>query len=93
MWSRNGNNFSRYEKSDELEKLPPGVYTLKYGQFGSMYLHHEKDKFEFGYKLYGSNGGFPERVMKTYRSGSANMGVMLYGLKGTGKTVEGRNPR
>jgi ATPase family protein associated with various cellular activities (AAA) len=87
MWSQNGSVFKLYEKSEELEFLPVGVYTLNYGAFGSMYLNMMKPEFEFPYKLYGEDG-FPERVIKTYTNGVSNLGVLLCGLKGTGKTVQ-----
>lgn len=88
MWSQHGNNFSQYQKSNELDHLPVGVYTLEYGPFGSMYLALQKDKFEFPYKIYGISGNFPQRVITKYQSSKANLGVLLCGLKGTGKTVE-----
>ena len=87
MWSQSGTRYKFYEKAEELETLPPGVYTLEYGPFGMMYLDRMKDQFIFSYKLYGTDG-FPERVVKTYNSSKSNLGVMLCGLKGTGKTVQ-----
>jgi broad-specificity NMP kinase len=87
MWSKNGNRYSHYEKSDEQEFLEPGIYTLRYGPFRSMYLTRDQDKFEFSYKLYGSDG-FPERVVKKFQNIQTNLGVLLCGLKGTGKTVQ-----
>jgi SpoVK/Ycf46/Vps4 family AAA+-type ATPase len=87
MWAQNDTRFSQFPKRDnEMEKLPVGIYTLEYSMMG-MYLDRQKDKFEFPYKIYG-HSDFPERVIKKYRSGHANLGVMLCGLKGTGKTVE-----
>jgi hypothetical protein len=76
-----------FEKSEELERLPVGVYTLEYGPFGSMYLDRMKEEFVFPYKLYGSDG-FPDRVIKSFKAKTGNLGVMLCGLKGTGKTVQ-----
>lgn len=87
MWAQSGNTYKYYEKSQEIEFLPPGVYSLHYGPFGSMYLEFMQKQFEFAYKLYGQDG-FPERVIKTFNSGTSNLGVMLCGLKGTGKTVQ-----
>lgn len=87
MWSKNGQAYSHYNKPEEdLELLPVGIYTLEYSMMG-MYLKRKKDKFDFPYKLYGQTG-FPNRVMKTWKAGNANLGVLLCGLKGTGKTVE-----
>lgn len=87
MWNQSGSRFKFFEKADELEVLPPGIYTLEYGPFGSMFLDRTKDEFIFPYKLYGIDK-FPERVIKTYQSTKSNLGVMLCGLKGTGKTVQ-----
>jgi len=87
MWAQHGNRFSQYYKDNEIETLPVGVYTLEYAPFGPIYLQHRREKFEFPYKLYGGSN-FPERVIRKYESGKANLGVLLCGLKGTGKTVE-----
>lgn len=87
MWSQNGTTFKFFEKSEELEFLPRGIYTIEYGAFGAMYLERVRDEFEFPYKIYGSDQ-FPERVITTYKANTANLGVLLCGLKGTGKTVQ-----
>ena len=87
MWSQSGTRFSPYEKEQELDRLPPGIYSLQYGAFGSMHLNLMQKAFVFNYKMYG-NDQFPERVIKVFNSVKSNMGVMLCGLKGTGKTVQ-----
>ena len=87
MWSQSGTKYSQYNKSNELDFLPPGIYTLEYGPFGSMFLNLMQEKFVFPYKLYGEDG-FPERVLRKYQNSTSNLGVMLCGLKGTGKTVQ-----
>ena len=87
MWSQHGTKFSHYQKDNELAALPTGIYTLEYGPFGSMYLNLKQDKFEFPYKLYGEDH-FAERVVRKFQSTAANLGVLLCGLKGTGKTVQ-----
>jgi len=88
MWSQHGNRFNQYQKDNELEVLPVGIYTLEYAPLAPMYLSLKQPKFEFPYKLYGTSERFPERVVKKYRHSNANLGVLLCGLKGTGKTVE-----
>lgn len=87
MWSQHGNRFSKYQKDNELDLLPVGIYTLEYAPFAPMYLSLKQKKFEFPYKLYGGST-FPERVVKKFNTSKANLGVLLCGLKGTGKTVE-----
>jgi SpoVK/Ycf46/Vps4 family AAA+-type ATPase len=87
MWNSSGNKFTFYDKGDAFDLLPKGIYTLEYGPFNTMYLSKSKEKFEFPYKIYGHDG-FPERVVKTFNEVTGNLGVMLCGLKGTGKTVQ-----
>lgn len=88
MWSQHGNRFNQYQKDNELDSLPVGIYTLEYAPFAPMYLSLKQPKFEFSYKLYGTGEHFPERVIKKFQNSKANLGVLLCGLKGTGKTVE-----
>jgi ATPase family associated with various cellular activities (AAA) len=88
MWSQHGTRFNQFQKDNELDVLPVGIYTLEYAPFAPMYLNLKQPKFEFPYKLYGTNERFPERVIKKYKGSNANLGVLLCGLKGTGKTVE-----
>ena len=83
MWSQHGTRFNQYQKDNELTTLPVGIYTLEYAPFAPMYLNLKQEKFEFPYKLYGTSERFPE-----YKNSNANLGVLLCGLKGTGKTVE-----
>ncbi len=89
MWKQNGDTFENLPKGNEVGKLPVGVYTLNYGAFGSMHLEKIKDSFKFPYKLYGKDT-FPSRVISTFNDSSnySNLGVMLTGIKGTGKSVD-----
>ena len=85
-WSQNGNHFSLEDITTHIEELPVGVYTLNRGMFG-FYLEKLEDKFEFEYKLYGLETGLIHRVKKTWDTQNKNLGVLLNGIKGTGKTV------
>lgn len=89
MWSRNKTNFRQYSKADDTETLPVGIYELTYDAMGALYLDKQKDIYEFPYKLYGSDS-FPERVIKTYKGTIGNLGIILSGIKGTGKTVQAK---
>lgn len=51
------------------------------------YLSKIAESFTFGYKLYGLNQKFIDYVLKTYENTTGNLGVLLDGTKGTGKTV------
>ena len=51
------------------------------------YLSKIAESFTFDYKLYGLNQKFINYVLKTYENTTGNLGVLLDGIKGTGKTV------
>lgn len=72
----------------EIEKLDNVIYKVNIDGFGRFYLTKVSDDFSFDYKLYGLETKLVDRVLKTYQStDSGNLGVLLNGLKGTGKTV------
>lgn len=57
---------------------------------GEIYLEEFADEFTFGFKLYGLESNFIDHVLTTYRHTSSNLGVLLNGTKGTGKTVSAK---
>lgn len=86
MWLQDGNYFRPRDKGADRENLPPHVFTIHNSMMGC-YLERQQEKFEFPYKLYGGSD-FPKRVAHTYTHTTVNLGVLLNGIKGTGKTVE-----
>ena len=68
------------------EGLPKGIYEVKVSMTG-FYLSKIAESFTFDYKLYGLNQKFIDYVLKTYENTTGNLGVLLDGIKGTGKTV------
>jgi hypothetical protein len=88
VWSKSGNSYRLSEISHQQELLEPGVYRLEYNEpFQFFYLDHVQDKFSFPYKVYGVETEFIQRVKKSWDNTTSNMGILLNGLKGTGKTV------
>lgn len=85
-WNRDGSTYTLSDNTKQIDSLPSGIYVLNKSLFG-FYLDKIEEKFEFGHKLYGLENGFIERVIKTWKSTNKNLGVLLNGLKGTGKTV------
>ena len=69
------------------EKLPLGIYNVNLVPFRGWVLEPYAEKFEFDYKLYDLQSDFVNHVCKTYESTAGNLGVLLNGTKGTGKTV------
>jgi hypothetical protein len=85
-WNQDGNTFSLSDNTKQIETLPVGIYDLNKSLFG-FYLEKIEDKFEFSHKLYGLERDLIDRVIRTWNSTNKNLGVLLNGLKGTGKTV------
>ena len=86
IWNQDGNNFTLGETTKHIKSLPAGVYVLNKSMFG-FYLDRIEEEFEFGHKLYGLETALIDPVIKTWNSTNKNLGVLLNGLKGTGKTV------
>lgn len=76
-------------KVDSLEKIPKGNWLVKYHQKEGFYLEQQED-FELPAKIYGDLDTPVQRYIKTFTEGSKNLGILLLGLKGTGKSLEAR---
>jgi hypothetical protein len=90
-WTRIGNSIYPKKNAKLESKLPSGIYSVGMDGHGNLYIEHEKPKFEFPYKVYDLDNKFVERVKKTFENVDKNVGIMLTGLKGTGKTVMAEN--
>lgn len=88
LWVMRGGDFHLSEKQkNTFKKLEPAVYELQPNMFG-FHLSPLSEKFEFSYKIYGLETDLVKRVLKYYfKTDSGNLGVLLNGVKGTGKTV------
>lgn len=86
-WLKTINNFQRVEGDfGIINKVPVGVYNIGLSMQG-WYLERFADEFVFDYKIYGLQNEFCDHVIKTFENTTGNLGVMLTGTKGTGKTV------
>jgi len=74
----------------EQGQLDNGVYRLEQDMFERLYLRKVYDEFAFDYKVYGLESEFVDRVVKTYENTKGNLGVLLNGVRGTGKTVSSK---
>lgn len=73
-----------------LQVLDDGIYEIFCNPIsGELSLIRIADKFHFGFKLYGLDENLCNHVIDTYNKQEAkrNLGVLLNGAKGTGKTV------
>ena len=88
VWFQNGNTFFQGDASTTLETLPVGIYVAKYDKLkDNFFLEKVEDSFSFTNKIYATEPAFIEHVLKTYANTKTNLGILLNGAKGTGKTV------
>lgn len=87
IWTCSGNTYTRITSGYGVENhLPVGVYNIHLTMTG-FHLERYADKFTFPHKIYGLQREFIDHVTKTFRSTEGNLGILLTGTKGTGKTV------
>ena len=87
VWMNTGNSYSQIDPNFEVtQALPVGVYNLELTMFGWK-LSKFAENFVFPYKLYSLENDFIDHVIKTYDNTIGNLGILLNGTKGTGKTV------
>lgn len=70
-------------------KIPKGVYDICITRMG-ISLEKISNEFVFPYKLYGLQTKFIEHIIKTYNNTEGNIGILMNGIKGTGKTVSAK---
>lgn len=70
-----------------LDKLPVGVYILRYDPMMGFLFEKIGDRFQFPFKKYPIDDEFISHVIKRYSSMKKNFGILLNGSKGAGKSV------
>lgn len=86
IWAGNPNNLSKINGSGIFQEIPNGIWE-PYSTMTGTFLGKQGDSFEFPHKIYGIEHGFIQHVIRTYESSDKNVGVLMNGLKGAGKTV------
>lgn len=90
VWNAEGKRLYLSHPSQEFDELEKAIYTVGIDDFGRFFLVKNSDGFTFNYKLYGLESDLIARIIKTYEATNGNLGVLLNGLKGTGKTVSSK---
>jgi hypothetical protein len=86
LWAGSSTNISKISGSDTFDHIPQGVWELKLSMMGP-YLQKVSDNFNFGHKIYGLEEDFIKYTNDSFQLAEKNMGILLNGLKGCGKTV------
>lgn len=87
---QNGQNFVLGNFGSLPNKLPLGTYTLLFNKDMGQYYLHLIDDIKLPEKIYGDVMSFAKRVCVKYNSKDRNLGVLLVGTKGAGKTITAR---
>lgn len=83
---QNSNEFNVADVTATHEKLPKGNYILRYDQRKGFYLTKTMD-FKLPSKLYGDHSIVNRWKSSWENNTNKNMGIILSGTKGTGKTI------
>lgn len=87
QWFRNNDVFKlQANATNPLDTLPQGVYSIEFNDREGFYLTKLQDKFQMPAKLYNVCDTFINRVITTYTNSDSNLGVLMSGLKGAGKS-------
>jgi hypothetical protein len=91
VFLKRGSVYSQTESNFQiLDLLDSGIFQINQDpQTGELFLVRIADNFHFGFKLYGLDNRLITHVIDTYYKQpiKRNLGVLLNGAKGTGKTV------
>ena len=87
---QNGQDFKLANLGALPNKLPLGTYTLQFDDFTKTYYLHQIEDIQLPSKIYGDAQQFANRVCTKYSSIERNLGVLMVGYKGTGKTIAGK---
>lgn len=75
-------------KDDDIfveNSLPAGAYLVKQEKMGELILN-KFDGYQKPQKVYGELNDYSDRIIKTFMDKKRGMGVLLTGVKGSGKT-------
>lgn len=86
VWTEQGPVYRLTNNNTRVGRLENAIYMLG-ADLEGFFLFKMDHKFTFDYKLYGIETEFIDRVCRTYSATKTNLGVLLNGVKGTGKTV------
>lgn len=86
-WIQNGNTYRKVEGNiSNVDQIPSGIYQIGFTLQG-FHLEYYAKEFVFDFKIYGLEREFINHVIKAYKNTNGNMGVLMNGIRGTGKTV------
>lgn len=88
-WRLVKNNCFYHDAAEKtFQELPVGIYMMRWDSNRQcMYLEHNSDNFAMPERLYDFDTAFINRARRKWENADHNVGILLSGLKGTGKTI------
>lgn len=86
VWVEQGGSIQCVPQYRETS-VDPGIYQVVMDPYGSLVISRISDQFKLPTKIYNVEEEFINRVIKSYNKFSKNLGVLLNGIKGSGKTI------
>lgn len=92
VWLQQGNEYGIGSDNMHVrDMLPVGVFHIAEDpRTDELSLVYQSDSFTLPEKIYGMETDFINHVIKTYKATEKNLGVLLTGYQGTGKTLTGK---
>lgn len=89
IWTGDGNTIFLSNPVSPV-KIEPAIYELSSSMVRGLFLQKVRKKFDLPPKIYNMDTEFIKRVIKSFHATNRNMGVLLTGIKGAGKTITGK---
>lgn len=86
IWAGSPNNISKIDGNRIYKEIPEGIWE-PYSTMAGVFMTKIQDTFDFPHKIYGLEVDFIQHVVRTYQHSNKNVGVLMNGIKGAGKTV------
>jgi SpoVK/Ycf46/Vps4 family AAA+-type ATPase len=88
LWSQYDQDFFSGNIPEISDKIPVGIYELKYhNKKDEFYLHRLSSSFQLPPKLLELDERFITKVKKSFHNLDKGFGVLMTGIKGSGKTI------
>ena len=90
-WIQTGNTYrSAIGDVFNVESLPKGIYDIDFAPFTGWSITKTADEFTFNYKIYNLETDFINHVITAFNNCESNLGVLMYGTRGSGKSASAK---
>ena len=86
VWQQRSDTYHPGNTAMDTKILPSGIYRYVETMTG-WYIEKIASRYNFPYKLYGTHDPIITRIQRAWEGLEGNFGVLLNGIKGTGKTI------